>query len=161
MSAQSAPVLVIGIGNVYRGDDGAGIVAVRQLKDQLPLGVGALEETGEGTSLMEAWKDASSVILIDAVRSCAPPGTIYRLDAHTEKISAKLFLCSSHAFGVAEAIDLARALNELPRHIVAYGIEVQNFEAGEVLSLPVKEAIRAAVSRVLLEVNGICNMEQA
>ena len=161
MSAQSAPVRVIGIGNVYRGDDGAGIVAVRQLKGQLPSGVGVLEETGEGTSLMEAWKDAGSVILIDAIRSGAPPGTIYRLEAHAEKIPAKLFLCSSHAFGVAEAIDLARALNQLPRSLIVYGIEGQSFEAGEVLSLPAEEAIRATVLQVLLEVNGICNIGQA
>lgn len=161
MSTQSAPVLVIGIGNVYRGDDGTGIVAVRQLKDQLPPGVGVLEESGEGTSLMEAWKDADLVILIDAIRSGAPSGTVYRLDAHAEEIPAKLFLCSSHAFGVAEAVDLARALNQLPRSLIVYGIEGQNFQAGEVLSLPVEEAIRAAVLQVLLEVNGICNIGQA
>jgi hydrogenase maturation protease len=161
MSTQSAPVLVIGIGNMYRGDDGAGIAAVRQLKDRVPPGVGVLEETGEGTSLIEAWKDAGSVILIDAVRSGAPAGTIYRLDAHTEKIPAKLFLCSSHAFGVPEAIELARALNQLPRSLIVYGIEGQIYEAGEKLSLPVEEAIRAVASQVLREVNDICDVRQA
>jgi hydrogenase maturation protease len=161
MSAESAPVLIIGIGNVYRSDDGAGIATARQLKNQLPLGVRVLEETGEGTALVEAWKDSTSVILIDAVRSGATAGTIYRLDALTEKIPAELFHCSSHAFSVAEAIELARVLNQLPRTLLVYGIEGRNFEAGEVLSRPVEQAVLAVVSQVLLEVRGWCDMNQA
>lgn len=154
MSPESAPLLIIGIGNIYRSDDGAGISAVRQLKNQLPQHARVLEETGEGTRLIEAWKDATSVILIDAVRSGAPAGTVHRLDASTDKIPAELFHCSSHAFSVADAIELARALNQLPRHLVIYGIEGQTFEAGEALSPSVEEAIGAVASQVLLDVRG-------
>jgi hydrogenase maturation protease len=161
MSAESAPILVIGIGNVYRSDDGVGIATVGQLKDRLPSHVRVLEETGEGTELVEAWKDATSVILIDAVRSGAPAGTIHRFDARTHKIPAELFRCSSHAFSVAEAIELARALNQLPRHLIVYGVEGQNFEAGEGLSRLVEEAISVVVSQVLLEVRSQCDARQA
>jgi hydrogenase maturation protease len=161
MSPESTPVLIMGIGNVYHSDDGAGIATVRQLNKQLPQHVRVLEETGEGARLVEAWKDATSVILIDAVRSGAPPGTIHRFDARTEKIPAELFRCSSHAFSVAEAIELAHALNQLPRHLVIYGIEGQNFEAGEALSRSVVEAIGAVVSQVLLEVRSRTDIMQA
>jgi hydrogenase maturation protease len=152
MSPESAPRLIIGIGNIYRSDDGAGIAAIRQLKGQLPARVRVLEASGEGTALVETWKDAASVILIDAVRSGAPPGTIHRLDARNDKIAAELFLCSSHAFSLAQAIELARALNQLPQHLIVYGIEGQSFKAGEMLSPPVEAAIGRVVSQVLLEV---------
>jgi hydrogenase maturation protease len=161
MSPESAPLLIIGIGNIYGSDDGAGIAAVRKLKGRLPPRVRVLEATGEGTALIETWKDATSVILIDAVRSGAPPGTIHRLDARKEKIPAELFLCSSHAFSLAQAIDLARALNQLPQHLVVYGIEAQSFKAGEMLSRPVEEAIGAVVSQVLREARSGVHTEEA
>jgi hydrogenase maturation protease len=156
MSEDATPVLIIGIGNVYCSDDGAGIATVRQLKDQLRPGVRVLEESGEGTRLLEAWKNASLVILIDAVHSGARAGTIRRLDARTEKIPAELFRCSSHAFSLAQAIELARVLNELPRDVIVYGIEGQNFEAGEGLSRSVEEAVGAVVSQVLRQVDIAC-----
>jgi len=151
MNPESAPPLIVGIGNVYRSDDGAGIATVRRLRERLPPDARVLEETGEGTRLVEVWKGATLVILIDAVESGAPAGTIHRLDARTQKIPVELFRCSSHAFNLAQAVELARALDQLPRRIVLYGIEGRNFEAGEVLSRQVERAIDAVVSQVLCE----------
>jgi hydrogenase maturation protease len=154
MNGESAPRLIVGIGNLYRSDDAVGIATVRRLKQRLPADVRVVEETGEGTRLVETWRGAFSVILIDAVQSGAPPGTIHRLDARTQEIPAEWFRCSSHAFSLAQAIELGRALDQLPRRVVLYGIEGRNFEAGEALSPPVERAMGVVVSRVLREIEG-------
>jgi hydrogenase maturation protease len=107
--------------------------------------------SGEGAALIAAWQGADRVILIDAVRSGAAPGTIFRVEAHREPIPTNFFHYSTHAFGVAEAIELARALNQLPQCLLMYGIEGKDFEAGEGLSPVVKEAVEEVVRLVLRE----------
>lgn len=149
MSPRKSNILVIGIGNAYRNDDAIGLIIARRLKKRVLDHVKVLEENGEGTALMESWKDANTVILIDAVHSGAMPGTIHRLDPHAQPISAKFFHHSTHAFGVAEAIELARTLDQLPPQLIVYGVEGKSFEAGVELSLEVEEATREVVKRVL------------
>jgi hydrogenase maturation protease len=121
--------LIIGIGNEYRGDDAVGLIVARRLKERLMDSVTVLEQGGDGASLMEAWRGAETVIVIDAVASGAAPGAIHRFDANTLPIPKNAFRCSTHAFGVAEAIELSRALGEFPRSLGGYGIEGKNFAA--------------------------------
>jgi hydrogenase maturation protease len=144
--------LIIGIGNEYRRDDAAGLVAARRLQAQLGEIVTILEQSGDGAVLMEMWKEARRVILIDAVSSGAAPGTIHRLDAKVETIPAKFFNYSTHAFGVAEAIAMATALNQLPPELVIYGIEGKSFAAGVELSMEVARAIDEVVERIKKEI---------
>lgn len=144
-------VLIIGVGNAYRRDDAVGLIVARRLRAQHLDVVRILEESGEGAALMEAWKDADTVVLIDAVHSGVAPGTIHRLDAHAQAIPTGLFHYSTHAFSVAEAIELARALDQLPSRLIVYGVEGENFEAGVGLSAAVKKAAEEVVRLVLRE----------
>jgi hydrogenase maturation protease len=111
-----------------------------------------LEATGEGTALLESWKGAESVILIDAVSSGAYPGTIHRLDAWAQPLPAGFLHTSTHAFGVAQAVELARALNQLPRSLVIYGIEGKSFDPDAGLSPEVEHAAGEVVARVFREI---------
>ena len=143
-------VLVIGVGNAYRSDDALGLIAARQIAARRPGGVPnvrVVEASGDGTQLIEAWRDADVVIVIDAVHGerGAPAGTLHRFDAHEESLPAHLFHYSTHAFGVAEAIGLARALKRLPPQLIVYGIEGQVFEAGVGLSAEVARAVPSVV----------------
>ena len=141
--------LIIGLGNQYRCDDAVGLVVARHLKEAAPAHVRVLEESGEGTALIELWKGAETVILIDAVHSGAKPGTVRRFDAHGQPIPTRFFHYSTHAFGVAEAIELARVLGQLPPRLFVYGIEGKTFEAGLGLSPEVEKAAQEVVERVL------------
>jgi hydrogenase maturation protease len=143
--------LVIGVGNVYRGDDGAGIAVARKLAAQRLPGVRVMEMNGEGTSLQEAWKDAPSILLVDAVSSGAVPGTIHRFDAQAGPLPTELKHRSSHSFGVAEAVEVARALGRLPSHMVVYGVEGKNFSPGRDLSPEVERAVEEVASRLISE----------
>ncbi|MGA3055928.1 MAG: hydrogenase maturation protease [Candidatus Korobacteraceae bacterium] len=152
MTVGQSGIVIIGVGNEYRSDDGAGIAVARRLRALFPTGVTILEESGEGAALMQAWQGATWVMLVDAVRSGASPGTIHRLDARAAPMPAGFFHYSTHAFSVAEAVELARSLDQLPPHLVVYGIEGANFAACVELSPAVEQAVEAVVERLAQEV---------
>lgn len=141
--------LIIGVGNEFRGDDGVGIAIARRLRAEAPAHVTILEASGEGAALMEAWKGASRVFVIDATRSGSPPGTIRRFEAQAEPLPSRFFHYSTHAFSVAEAVEMARALNQLPPQLIVYGIEGKNYSAGEGLSPEVEKAADSVIARLL------------
>jgi hydrogenase maturation protease len=152
MTMQAHNTIFIGVGNPFRSDDGAGRLLVQRLSRKIPRGVKVLEETGDGAELLEAWKGADSVFLVDAVQSGAPPGTIHRLDARVEKLPTWFSHSSTHSFGVAEAIELARTIGELPDKLVVYGIEGLDFSAGTELSPDVAEVLPTAANLILQEI---------
>lgn len=144
---------VIGIGNQFRGDDGAGIWAARILREANLPGVTVLESSGEGATLMEAWDGFDSVVLVDAMRSSARIGTVRRFDAGADPLPPNLFSPqSTHAFGVAAAVELARVLNRLPPRLVIYGIEGKSFDNGCGLSPEVEAGGIEAVTLIMTEV---------
>jgi hydrogenase maturation protease len=159
MTSGHPSIVVIGVGNEYCSDDGAGIAVARRLQMLFPTGVTILEESGEGAALIEAWKGATWVMLVDAVRSGAPLGTIHRLDVRAAPVPTGFFHYSTHAFSVAEAVELARSLDQLPAHLIVYGIEGQNFAAGVDLSPAVKQAVEAVVERAAIEVRAAFSSE--
>ena len=148
MTASPSHTIVIGVGNEYRGDDGAGIAVARLLLLRVPADVRVIEQSGEGTSLLDAWHGATSVILVDAIQSGAEPGTIHCFDASENALPSGVFPCSTHAFGVAEAIEMARALRELPPHLIVYGIEGETFADAQGLSPAVQRAVAEVAKRI-------------
>jgi hydrogenase maturation protease len=143
---------VIGVGNVYRRDDAAGLAVARALQGTLPNGVDILEREGEPTSLIDAWESAKSVWLVDAVSSGAEPGTIHRVDAGVEPLPAGFARSSTHHFGLPEAIELARALDRVPERLVVYGIEGASFDTGDALSPEVEAAVERVAGAIRKEV---------
>jgi hydrogenase maturation protease len=145
-------LLVIGVGNRDRGDDGAGLEVARRLRE---LGVGGarlVEQRGEAAELLEAMSGADSVILVDASLSGAHPGTVQRIEAHRETLTQALRCASSHGWGLAEAVELARALGRLPRSVVVYAIEGRCFHPGRDLSPSVRQAVERVARRVRQEI---------
>jgi hydrogenase maturation protease len=147
-----APVLVIGIGNPDCGDDRAGLVVARKLKAQAIGHTSVIEKTGDCLSLLEIWKDAETVVLVDAARSGAEPGTLHRQEWDTLPPPVSLLHHSTHGFGVAEAVALAKSLNQLPQKMVIFGIEGKNFAAGAPLSPEVEAALDTVAERIRAEV---------
>jgi hydrogenase maturation protease len=145
--------LVIGVGNAFRGDDGIGLVVAQQLRALAPDGVAILEQSGEGTTLLEAWGDAAQVIVVDAVSSGSAPGTIHRFEATGQPLPALFSGGSTHAFGLAEAIELARSLDRLPAELVVYGVEGRVFELGTGLSPEVEAAAGILIKQIAEELS--------
>ncbi len=140
-------VLVIGCGNIDRGDDAAGILVARRLREH---GIPALEHSRDGLALMESWAGAERVILIDAVQTGSPPGAVTEWDGRTVPVSTGA--AGTHGFGVAEAIQLARVLDRLPPSLAIFGIEAAGFTPGQPPCPEVEFAIGEVARRIILEV---------
>lgn len=145
-------IRIIAVGNPLRGDDAAGMAVADELRSRRLHGIDIVNATGEGAELMDVWADSDSVIIVDAARSGRKPGTIVRLDARSDKIPSDFFHYSTHAFSVAEAVELSRAIGELPQRLVIYGIEGAAFEAGRPLSPGVEAAIPHVADRIEIDI---------
>jgi hydrogenase maturation protease len=144
--------LVIGVGNNMRGDDGVGRLVARLVRERGVL-ADVIESAGEGTALMESWSGRDVVLIVDALRSGAVPGTVRRIDAGSESIPAFVSTRSSHAFGVREGIELSRSLGTLPSRLTLFLIEGQSFETGAEMSAPVRRSAGDVVERIMLELH--------
>ena len=140
------PLLVIGVGNDFRGDDAAGLLAARRLR--ACRGVRAVEHTKDGRSLMEHWRPMDHVVVVDALCSGHPPGTVFRFDATEGPVPGDVGWISSHSPGVAEGIETARVLGRLPASLTVYGIEAEHVDPGD----RVTPAVAAAIEEVALAI---------
>lgn len=143
--------IVIGIGNPARGDDAAGREVARRLRDT----VNVAEHIGEATALLALLDGAEAAYLIDACVSGEPAGTIRRFDLAEGRLPQTASAVSSHGIGLAEALELARALGQLPPRCIGYAIEGRSFETGARLSPPVVRAVAEVVRRLRAELAGI------
>lgn len=141
---------MIGVGNVYRGDDGVGPAVAERIRSR-GGGIDVRRCEQEASRLLDAWNDAELALVVDAVSSGASPGTVHRFEPTREPIPSGSFRGSTHAFGVAEAVELARALGRLPARLVVFGVEGAVFEAREGLSPAVAAAVEPLVERLLEE----------
>ena len=132
--------LLIAIGNEFRCDDAAALMVARKLREMGSLAI-IIENRGDVAGVINLWDDADDVILLDAVHSGEPSGTIHRFDAKRDSVQAAAGQVCSHNFSIVQAIELAEALGKLPRTLVFYGIEGERFEQGTELSAPVRKAI--------------------
>lgn len=140
------------MGNRWRRDDAAGLEVVTRLRGTLADQVELAEHEGEPTSLIDDWEEADSVWLVDAVSSGAAAGTLHRIEATEQELPAELFRTSTHHVGLAEAVELARAVGRLPGRLVVFGIEGERFDVGEGLSPAVDDAAERAAAAVRDEV---------
>jgi hydrogenase maturation protease len=141
-------ILVIGLGNAYRSDDGAGLAVARRLRATAPPGIDVEVLEGEPLALLDMWEGAAEAYVVDAVVSDAESGTVHRFDAIAEPPPAAFRNRGTHTFSVAEVVELARALGNLPGRLVVYGIEGEVFGAGTGLSEPVEAAVVVVEDRL-------------
>lgn len=134
--------IVIGVGNPFRCDDAAGLEVARRLRN-----VAAYQSSLGGFELMDLWQGADEVIIVDAIHSNSPPGTVQRYEPLAEPLPTDTF-ASSHAIGVAETIEMARRLGRLPTRLRVYGIEAANVRSGTTISPEVAAAIELVADEI-------------
>jgi len=151
--------LVVGLGHGDRGDDGVGPAVARAVAAGSAAGSGVLVRTQEDpTALLDLWEGHDHVVVVDAVVTGSPVGTLHRLDLGADAPPlppgtwAETGLAGTHAFGLAATVELGRALHRLPARVVVVGVEVRHLEVGTTLSPPVTAALEAAEELVWREV---------
>lgn len=150
-------VLVLAIGNRCRHDDGAGPAVAERLtaSQPAPAGLEVRELDGEPGRVVDAWTGVDHVVIIDACRSGAPPGTVFRLEPPDDELGPTRPAASTHGVGVAWAYRLGQALHRLPRRLTVFAIEGEDFTAGTGLS----PDVATAATDVALEIEAMATLD--
>jgi hydrogenase maturation protease len=161
----TARVLVVGVGNLLRRDDGFGIAVAERLVDRadLPTGVRVIETGIGGVGLVQELLDRYDLLIVlDAVRRGGAPGTLYLLEPEVPDVQAwtdaerQAFLADLHQAEPSRALIFARALGVLPARVLVLGCEPAETDQAEIgLTGPVERAAELAVARVLELVAGV------
>lgn len=142
-------VCVIGVGNRDRGDDAIGPLVADAAAARFGAAVTTMVVEGDLADLSMRWPLDGHVVVVDAVMSGAPAGTLHVVDdpatTHTSLGTRPDGVWSTHGIGLGEAIELARLLDRLPTRLTVIGVEAAHFEHGE----PPGTAVAAAVEPVL------------
>jgi hydrogenase maturation protease len=152
-------IAVIGIGQSLRGDDAAGLEAVRLWQEQYPqMALRVRVEFSElpGLGLLDLLEGIDAAILMDAVHSSAAPGTLIRIGPE-DLASFTPGAGSAHGWGVAETLQLGRSLypSLVKCRITLIGIVGKQFDLGAELSLQVHAALTGAATMIEKEVQGL------
>ena len=126
--------VLIGIGNPDRGDDAVGWAVADQVH-----GWRVERSLGGSFDLVDRWAAMDDVVIVDAMRSGAEPGTIARFDATTDDLPMGAF-SSTHSFGPAAVVALANSLQQMPRTLTVVGIEADTFDMGAAMTPAVTHA---------------------
>jgi hydrogenase maturation protease len=150
-------VVVLGIGNVLLSDEGAGVHVANELaKMDLPCNVSVVEGGTDGFRLLNIITEADRLIVVDAVRGGAGPGSIYRFDVEDVRTCPAGFRTSVHQIGILEVIDLSGLIGKTP-HTTVIGIEPKSLEMSMELSPVVKEKIPRVIELVMDEIRLFLN----
>jgi len=151
MSAASAKTLVLGLGNVLHGDDGAGAQAIGRLRADLrmPADVSLLEGGTLGLELLPYVWDCARLIVIDAVDVGEPPGTLVRMSG--EQLNSLPGNSSVHQLGVSDLLVASRMLAERQPEVVLLGVQPGSTDWSCELSPAVAAAIDSLVEATLRE----------
>lgn len=146
-------IRIIGVGSP-QGDDWVGWELAERLRASEVLApwserISVSLHDRPGTALLQVWRGGGPVILLDAVRSGAAPGTVHRFD--TADLMASPRQLSTRGFGVADAVQLAAALDALPESLRFFGVEADPAHTEMCLS----EAVHAALPALVEEIEAL------
>jgi hydrogenase maturation protease len=136
-------MLVIGVGNPDRGDDAVGWWVIEHLDGRCDT----VRSAGDPAGLIGAWRGRSRVVVVDATRRGVPPGTVWTVDLLQEELPSG-GVRSTHGLGPVQAVELARALGDLPRELTLVGIEGLSWGHGAELTEPVRAGAYRAIELI-------------
>lgn len=160
MKARGSPdsalpaTLVIGLGNLLRGDDGVGVRLAQMLaKESWPDDVEMVDGGTPGLGLIPLLEGRQRVILVDAADIGQPPGTFRRFTLEDVVLTGAELHLAIHAAGLREALLLATALKMVPDQVVIFGVQPANIDWRNRLSPPVEAALPELISAVVAEIS--------
>jgi hydrogenase maturation protease len=142
-------MLVLGIGNILLQDEGVGVRVVNQLKQrfQIPPEVTVLDGGTAGMALLDDFLEAQQVIVVDAVKTGAPPGTIVRFEGDQVPVLLQQGI-TPHQLGLFDLLGALTFAGCKPPQLVLFGVVPQSLD----LSLELSPIIAAKVDDVIDQV---------
>jgi len=149
-------VLVLGVGNILLQDEGVGVRVVQefQRRFQLPEGVDVLDGGTAGMCLIEDILDKDHVIIVDAVQTGQPPGTLVRLAGDEVPVFLQQRI-SPHQLGLSEVLATLALIDKKPQHLVLIGIVPQSMALSLELSAEIEHHVDVLVDKVVAELAAI------
>ncbi len=145
--------VIVGCGNLLRGDDAAGPVLVRILADrELPDGVRLIDGGTAGMDVAFAMRGARRAIVVDASQVGVEPGTVHRVPG-SELVDLRPPEGNLHQFRWDQALGFAQWLlkDEYPGDITVWLIEGESFGLSDALSPKVQSAVEDVADRIVAE----------
>jgi hydrogenase maturation protease len=153
-ASRSARPLVAGLGNDERSDDGVGLDVARALQRRPWIPADVIEGPSDLTRLLDEFPYRSRVILVDAVRSGAPAGTIHRWGRDAAAALPASTAISTHGLDVPALLRLAVHLGRSPTDLTLFGVEARETGPGRNRTQPVRDAVGVVCDRIEAEIGG-------
>jgi hydrogenase maturation protease len=145
MENAKCKTLVLGIGNILLRDEGIGVRVVEALKTMpLPPDVELVDGGTAGADLIDVLAQRQNVIIVDAVQSDAPPGTILKLTPR-DLLESRDTALSLHDLDVPQTLAMTRLLGCAPEQVIIIGIVPESIDPGMELT----PALQALVPRIV------------
>lgn len=141
-------VIVAVLGNRLRGDDAAGPLVGDMLRRCAP-GLRVVDAGADPLGVLDAWGPHDEVVVVDAAQSGAPPGSVHRYSADDPRLLTEPPRSSTHGFGLAAVLELARVTGRLPARLEIIGIEGAGFGVGARLHPAVRRAVAEVAGDIL------------
>lgn len=157
--ADPLPILVLGLGNMLLSDDGVGPALLVQLADSESRWKGQVEFLDGGTqglALLGHLSGRRALIIVDALKTGAAPGTVHRLTLPELREISPGRAKSGHESNAGELLAAAQLLDELPDQLFVIGVEPEQLTTGIGLSPSVQKALPAASDQVACLLAQLC-----
>ena len=141
MPQEHKQIVVVGIGNLIRTDDGVGVHALRHLEGdpRIPLEVSFIDGGTFGLELLNYISDATHLLLLDSIDVGEEPGTVIRMV--NEELRGLPCAASVHQVGLADLLATLPLVSDLEREIVLLGVVPFSTDWGTELTAPVQAAM--------------------
>ncbi|MDT8319234.1 MAG: HyaD/HybD family hydrogenase maturation endopeptidase [Xanthomonadales bacterium] len=142
----AAPVLVLGMGNVLLEDEGLGVRALEALQEQylIPAGVDLLDGGTTGMGLLDEITGREHLLVLDAVQTGDPPGTMVRMSGDDVPVYFGLRV-TPHQLGLADVLATLQLTGEQPGSVTVLGLVPESLE----LTLELSRGIRARIGELV------------
>ncbi len=146
-----AEIIVVGIGNQFRGEDAAGWVVIDALEGKVNGAVALSKQRGDIAEMIDIFANYAHVYVVDACLTNAPEGAWQRIDALKQPLPVEQNQTSTHGFSISQAIAFAQSLDQLPAQLIVYAITGTRFAVSEALSPGVAKAVEVVVEAIINE----------
>ena len=144
--------LLLGVGNILLQDEGIGVRVIEEFERRYraPDGLDILDGGTSGFDLLDHIANRTHLIIVDAVRTGDPPGTIIRLDG--ERVPAFFRnKITPHQLGISDVLAATILRDEQPEDIVLIGIVPETMDTGLELSAGIAAKVDTLIQMVLEE----------
>lgn len=151
MTPPDGEIVVLGLGNLLRRDEGLGVRALQRLRDQytLPPSVRLVDGGTLGLDLISHVEGTERLLVLDAALTDGPPGTLLRLVG--DDVPAFFGVRLSHDVGLADLLAILKLRDRMPRELVVLGMQPEIIELGWELSPTIQARLGTLVAATVSE----------